>query len=95
MDVVIATSAAPKDVESFFNQLKSIAQEEKFNCQLTAGVYTTGSGCYNLGLSVEGENAEKFVNLVTMALMPARWASVEGDSMLKAGMFYSTFAPKV
>lgn len=98
MQVVIATSTAPKDVDAFFQKLHEIASDPCFGCVLLAGVYCTGSGCYNLGLDVTGEDeqkVEKYVNCLTMALMPARWSSVENDRMLIPGKFYSTFAPKV
>lgn len=88
MWINIAAAVKPNDVPSFFEAIKQFAPE------VTAGVIAEGYGCNNFGFIIEAdeERAEVIANRITMALMPARWSTCEGDPMLKPGEFYDARA---
>jgi len=47
-----------------------------------------GYGCFNHGIMLESGDTEKFLNHLTMALMPARWSKVsDNDPAVVAGLF--------
>ena len=89
MDINIASATRPTDATAFFEAICGFCKENKVNC--TAGVIAPGPGCNNYGFRLEGDNAdtENVANRITMALMPAKWAVIEGDPMLKPAEFYS------
>ena len=84
MWINIAAAKRPNDVDAFF---KSVCE---FCPEVTAGVIAEGDGCNNFGFIIDApdDRAEQVANQLTMALMPARWSTCEGDPMLKPGTFY-------
>lgn len=87
MDIVIASSTKPTNSEAFFQTIREACLENGVTC--SAGVITGGAGCTNYGFRLEGDNVEQVANMLTLALMPARWAICEGDPMLRPGEFYT------
>jgi hypothetical protein len=76
---VIATTKhppTPKDAKELTAKLVYLAKEE-FDVNLVAicGCIAGEKQCYNIGLTVEGERHEEFIQTVTMALMPARYTT--------------------
>lgn len=84
MWINIAAAKSVKDVPAFFAAVREAMPE------ITAGVIAEGYGCLNFGFIIEAddETAERLANQLTMALMPSRWSTCEGDPMLKPGEFY-------
>jgi hypothetical protein len=66
----------------FFKTIREAASEEGLT--IPAFLYTTGSGCYNLAFEAVGEDvkAEKLANMLTMALMPAKWTTFAANEKL-------------
>lgn len=85
----VASSCVPKPgmAGSFFEAMQNTARE--CSVRLLATILVDGSGCANYGLLVAGEEPkrEKFMNLLSMALMPAKWALAPNDSRLQYGVF--------
>lgn len=84
MWINVAAAVKPNNVDTFFKAVREGWPE------VTAGVIAEGYGCNNFGFIIEAseERAEQIANQITMALMPARWSTCEGDPMLKPGEFY-------
>ena len=77
MKACIATSKAPTDFEAFLDAIKALAMKQ--NVTIQGYVVTSGYNCANHGIMLIGDNTEKFLNQLTMALMPARWSIVSDD----------------
>ena len=84
MWIVIAAAKKPNDVVGFFDAIKAAFPE------ISAGVIAEGYGCNNFGFIIDApdEKAKQIANSLTMALMPSKWSTCEGDPMLKPGEFY-------
>ena len=84
MWIIVAAAVKPNNVDIFFKAIREAWPE------VTAGVIAEGYGCNNFEIIIEAndERAEQVANQITMALMPARWSTCEGDPMLKPGEFY-------
>jgi hypothetical protein len=68
-------SRKPIDSLAFFAALREVAAHEKVT--IPAFLFVRGPGCFNLAFEAIGadEAAEEFANIVTMALMPAKWTT--------------------
>ena len=77
MKVCIATSKKPLDFDKFIAQIKSSAAEGRN--EIKGYVVMPGRGCWNHGIIIEGDDAENFINALTMALMPAKSSIVSDD----------------
>ena len=77
MRVLIATSSGPAGkAQTVFDIIRKSAQEG--GLVIPPGIiWTTGPGCSNMAFDIIGpdDEAEKFANAVTMALMPAKWGT--------------------
>lgn len=67
---------------AFLDLLVGIAKDE--GVTVKGAVVKPGPGCYNLGLLLDQPN-DKFVNALTMALMPAKWRTTEDH--IEPGVF--------
>lgn len=86
MKVCIATSKKPLDFDKFITQIKASAAEG--NNEIKGYVIMPGNGCWNHGIIIEGDDAENFINAITMALMPAKWSIVsDNDPGVTDGQF--------
>ena len=79
MRILIATATGPKN-EGSFEELTRTLRECAKEGDLTIPqgiIWTGGRGCSNLAFDVIGpdDEAEKFANAVTMALMPSKWCT--------------------
>ncbi len=83
MRILIATATAPKDHESFANMCKSMRDSVADSpITIPPGIYwTSGRGCSNLAFDVIGpdDEAEKFANAMTLAMMPSKWATTSDE----------------
>ena len=79
MKLLIATTSRPRDNGNFrdlCSKLREAALES--NLKVTSGIFwTSGPGCYNVALEVNGneEACEAYADALTMALMPAKWTT--------------------
>ena len=82
MKALIAFSGRPNS--GFLDTLVQLAKGDGI---VISGAYLCpGPGCWNLAIIVESDDAENFVNQLTMALMPAKW-ELCNDPKLEAGKF--------
>ena len=76
---LIATSGIPKSQESFDSMCKNFRGAAKEGgLEITSGIiWTDGFGCSNVAFEVTGDTteAERLLDAITMALMPARWSN--------------------
>lgn len=88
MKVCVASSAAPKP-ENFKKFVDTVCSEQTpGKLEIKGLTLMEGSGCYNYGIIVEGDDAENWVNQFTMAMMPAKWNKVhEDDPGVRQGQF--------
>lgn len=72
MNYLIAFGSKPR--AGFLDILKSAAADE--GVDIIAAKVCPGPGCYNLAVRLKEEN-EIFAKQLTMALMPAKWATFD------------------
>ena len=78
MKALIATTRVPKDFEAMCSAIRKCA--EIVDCRIVSGImWVPGSGCSNVAFEVKGDNAERFVDSLCMALMPAKWSLTTED----------------
>jgi hypothetical protein len=82
MKILIATSRQPTDSLAFFAAVREAAASEELT--IPAFLFVRGPGCFNLAFEAIGtdEAAERFANMATMALMPARWSTMVAGNEL-------------
>lgn len=86
MKAVIATTKRPNNFESFLTQVKASAEGGRN--RILGYVVVPGPGCWNHGVMIDGPDCVRFLNSLTMALMPAKWNTVpDNDPAVEAGMF--------
>ena len=75
MRILIATSAYPPNAPPFFAAMREAAAAE--GLFIPAILFVRGPGCFNMAFDAIGsdEAAERFANMATMALMPAKWST--------------------
>lgn len=71
----------PKPKSGFLDNLRSVATEE--GVDIKGAILMPGPGCWNLALLME-EN-EPFIRMLTLALMPAKWATT--NDLIPEGEF--------
>lgn len=74
---IIAFAGKPKP--AFLGMLKKLTEDGTVNILAATGV--PGPGCTNLAIKLAEPN-ETFINALTLALMPARWALNDGDELV-------------
>ena len=76
---IIATATKPLGEDNFKFICRMLRERAKEgNLEITSGIiWTPGPGCNNVAFQVTGDEkeAEKFLNAITMALMPAKWGT--------------------
>ena len=78
MKLLVATATRPLNFESFCAQLRRGTEES--GMKITSGIIITpGPGCNNLAFELAGyecqEQADRYADALTMALMPAKWST--------------------
>ena len=84
MKLLIATATKPLSQDNFTAMCGSIRESAKEgDLTIPKGIYfTTGSGCNNLAMELIGDDneAKRFADVLTMALMPAKWSTFADDT---------------
>ena len=82
MTYLIAFGGRPKNGPQFLEKFRAAVAVT--GNEVTAALLTDGPGCCNLGFTLERPD-EQLVNLITMALMPAKWSTT--PDQLREGRF--------
>ena len=84
MKLLIATATKPLSQDNFTAMCGSIRESAKEgNLKIPDGIYmTTGSSCNNLAMELIGDEdeAKRFADALTMALMPSKWSTFVDDT---------------
>ena len=79
MKLLIATATKPLSQDNFTAMCGSIRESAKEGgLTIPDGIYMTpGLGCNNLAFELIGDDgeAERFADVLTMALMPSKWST--------------------
>ena len=79
MKLLIATATKPLSQDNYTAMCGQIRQSAKEGgLTIPKGIYMTpGPGCNNLAFELIGDDdeAERFANALTMALMPSKWST--------------------
>jgi len=70
---------------NFMSSLQTICKEE--DIKLLGATLTHGPGCANLAIMVDDETPLRFVEMLTIALMPSKYEVIGHDPMLEEGKF--------
>jgi len=80
MRVLIATGKKATNFPGLCECIRESAKEG--GLEIPQGIYMVpGPGCGNLAMDIIGpeDEAERFVNALTMALMPAKWSTTSDE----------------
>ena len=89
MKACIATNLTPSNFDEFLDAVKMLSTE--YDVVIQGYVVVPGSSCANHGMILEGGDTNKFLDALTMAMMPARWTIVpDDDSAVSIGQFEAT-----
>lgn len=81
--ILIASTKAPS--RSTFAEFAAelVTAGIPMNAHLAGVMVTDGPGCANICVRLHGPGTEQFANMLTMALMPARWTYTDGADFVE------------
>ena len=70
---------------NFMPVFRKMCEEE--DVKLLGATLTHGPGCANLAIMVDDETPLRFIEMLTIALMPSKYEVIGSDPMLEEGKF--------
>ena len=80
---LIAFGSVPNN--KFMGVFRQMCKDEEVD--LLGATLTQGPGCTNLAIMVGDDTPLRFVEMLTLALMPSKYAVIGHDPLLEAGKF--------